>query len=64
MKLKKIEETSTIYFYEIDPKILKPDFPYEWNFLNNILTSWCEYLNGNDDYQKPINNLKQEDCFR
>ena len=46
-----------------DLKKLKTEFPDEWNFLTTQLAYPYEYFNSIDDYQKPVDNLKQEDYF-
>ena len=46
-----------------DFKILKKEFPDEWQYLNKKLAYPYEYFNSIVDYKKPVNNLKKEDFF-
>ena len=48
---------------EDDFKILKKEFPDNWNILNKKLVYPYEYFNKIEDYQKPVDNLKKEDLF-
>ena len=48
---------------EDDCKILKKEFPDKWQYLNKKLAYPYEYFNSINDYQKPVNTLKKEDCF-
>ena len=48
---------------ENDLKILKTGFPDKWKYLTKKLAYPYEYFNGIDGYQKPVNNLKNEDFF-
>ena len=48
---------------EIDLKLLKTEFPDEWNYLNKKLAYPYEYFNSLDDSQKPVENLNKEDFF-
>ena len=46
-----------------DFKILKKEFPDNWQYLNKKLACPYQYFNSIDDYQKPVDNLKKEDFF-
>ena len=46
-----------------DFKILKKEFPDNWQYLNKKLAYPYQYFNSIDDYQKPVDNLKKEDFF-
>ena len=48
---------------EDDFKILKKEFPDNWQYLNKILAYPYEYFNSIDDYKKPIHNLENKDFF-
>ena len=48
---------------EDDFKILKTEFPDKWYFLNKKLAYPYEYFNSINDYQKPVDNIKNEDFF-
>ena len=48
---------------ENDLKILKTEFPDKSKHLTKKLAYPYEYFNSIDDYQKPVDNLKQEDFF-
>ena len=60
LNLKKLE-------YEIDKelgfKILKKEFPKNWELLNKKLAYPYEYFKTLDDYSKNISNLTKEDYF-
>ena len=45
------------------PKILKDEFPDKWNYMNKSSAYPYEYFNSIDDFQKPVNKFKKEDCF-
>ena len=47
----------------VDLKILKKEFPDNWQYLNKKLAYPYQYFNSIDDYQKPVDNLKKEDFF-
>ena len=46
-----------------DFKILKKEFPNNWQYLNKTLAYPYEHFNSIDDYQKPVDNFKTEDFF-
>ena len=48
---------------ENDLKILKTEFPDRWKYSTKKLAYPYEVFNCFDDYQKPVDNLKEEDCF-
>ena len=48
---------------EDDLKILKKEFPDEWQYLNKKLAYPYQRFNSIDDYKKPVNDLKKEDFF-
>ena len=48
---------------EDDFMILKKEFPDKWQYLNEKLAYPYEYFNSIEDYQKPVDNLKNEDFF-
>ena len=48
---------------EDDFKILKKEFPDKWQYLNKKLAYPNQYFNCIDDYQKPVDKLKNEDFF-
>ena len=49
---------------ENDLKILKTEFPdNKWKCLTKRLAYATENFNSLDDYQKPVDNLKEEDFF-
>ena len=63
-EIKNLEEASLDYMGENDPKILKTGFPDQWKYLTKKLAYPYDFLNCNEDYQKPVDNLKKEDFFR
>ena len=48
---------------ENDFKILKKEFPDNWQYLNKKLAYPYEYFNSIDDYKKPVHNLENKDFF-
>ena len=62
-EIKNLEEALLDYMGENDLKILKTGFPDKWKFLTKKLAYPYEYFNSIDDYQKPVNNLKEKDFF-
>ena len=48
---------------EDDFKILKKEFPDKWRYINKNLAYPYRYSNSINDYQKPVDNLKEEDFF-
>ena len=45
---------------EDDFKILKKEFPDNWQFLNKKLAYPYHYFNSFDDYKKPVRNIKKK----
>ena len=62
-EIKNLEETLLDYMGENDLKILKTGFPDKWKYLTKKLAYLYKFLNCIEDYQKPIDNLKEEDFF-
>ena len=62
-KIKKIEEAFLIYMGENDLKVLKTGFPDKWKFITKKLAYPYEFFNCTEDYQKLVDNLKEEDFF-
>ena len=62
-KIKNFEEALLNYRGDNDLKILKTEFPDKWKYLTKKLAYPYEYFKSNDDYQKPVDNLKKEDFF-
>ena len=48
---------------EVVFKILKREFPDNWNFSNKKLAYPYEYFNSINGYEKHVDNLKKEDFF-
>ena len=48
---------------ENDPEILKTGLPDKLKFLTKKLAYPYEFFNFIEDYQKPVNNLKNENFF-
>ena len=48
---------------ENDPKLLKTEFPDKWKYLTKKLAYPYEFSNCIEDYQKPVDNLKEGDFF-
>ena len=49
---------------ENDPKILKTEFPgIKWKYLTKKLAYPYEFFKSLADYQKPVDNLKNDDFF-
>ena len=48
---------------EDDFKILKKEFPDNWQYLNKKIAYPYEFFKSIDDYQKPFNNLNKENFF-
>ena len=46
---------------EDDFKILNEEFPDKWKYFSKKLAYPYEYINSIDDYQNPVDNLKNED---
>ena len=44
-------------------RILKKEFPDNWQFFDEKLAYLYEYFNNIEDYQKPVDNYKKEDFF-
>ena len=62
-KINELEEALLNYIGENDLKILKTGFPDKWKYLTKKLAYPYEYFNGTEDYQKPVDNLKEEHFF-
>ena len=62
-KIKNLEEALLNYMRENDLKFLKTGFSDKWKYLTKKLAYPYEYFNCIDDYQKPVDNLKEEDFF-
>ena len=62
-KIKSLEEVLPNYIGENDLKHLKTGFPDKWKHLTKKLAYPYEYFNNIDDYQKPVDNLKEEEFF-
>ena len=62
-KIKSLEEALLNYNGENDPKILKTGFPDKWRYLTKKLAYPYDFFNSIEDYQKPVNNLKEEDFY-
>ena len=62
-KIIDLEEILINYMGEKDHQFLKTGFLDKWNFLTKKSAYPFEYFNGNDDCQKPVNNLKNEHFF-
>ena len=62
-KIKKFEEALLNYMGENDLKTLKTGFFDKWKYLTKILAYPYEYFNSIEDYQKPVDNLKEEHVF-
>ena len=60
-KTEKLEEPLLNYLGEKDHKILRTGFPDKWKYIKEKLAYPYEYFNCFDDYQKPVDNLKEED---
>ena len=59
----KLEEVLPKTIGENDLKILKTEFPDKWKFLTKKLSYPYDCSESIDDYQKPVDNIKQEDFF-
>ena len=60
----KLEEALLDYMGEIDPKSLKTDFLWnKWMCLIEKLAYPYEYFKRFKDYQKPVDNLTNENFF-
>ena len=62
-EIKNLEEALLNYMGEKDLKILKTRFLDKWKYLTKKLAYPYEYFNSIEDYQKPVNNLKNELFF-
>ena len=62
-EINKIEEALLDYMGENDLKALKTGFSSKWKYLTKSSAYPFEYFNSIEDYQKPVDNLKKEDCF-
>ena len=62
--MEKSEEALLFYLGENYLEVLKIEVPdSNWKYLTRQLAYPYEYFNSLDDYQKPVDNLKKEDCF-
>ena len=62
-KIKNLQEALLNYIGENDLKILKTRFPDKWKVITKKLAYPYEFFNSIEDYQKPVNILKEEDFF-
>ena len=62
-EIKNLEEALLDYMGENDLKILKTGFLDKRKYLTEKLAYPYEFFNCNEDYQKPVDNLKKEDFF-
>ena len=62
-EIKILEKALLNYMGENDLKIFKTGFPDKWKYLTKTLAYPNEFFNSIEDYQKPIDNLKEEDFF-
>ena len=62
-KIKNLEEALHDYMGGNDLKILKNEFTNKWKYLTKKIAYPYEDFNSVDDYQKPVDNLKEEDFF-
>ena len=58
-EIKNLEEALLDYMGENDLKIIKSGFPDKWKYLAKKLAYPYEFFNCIEDYQKPVNNLKE-----
>ena len=63
-KIKNLEEALLNYMGKNDLKILKTEFPDKWKYLTKKLAYPYECFNSIDEYQKPVENIKNEDFFK
>ena len=49
--------------HDNDFKLLKKEFPDNWQYLNKKLAYPYEYFNSIDDYKKPVDNLEKKNFF-
>ena len=62
-KINELEEAFLDYMGENDLEILKTQFPDKWRYLTKKLAYPYEYFNSIEDYNKPVNILKNKDFF-
>ena len=62
-KINELEEALLDYMGENDLKIFKKEIPDKWKYMTKKLAYPYGYFISIDDYQKPFNNLKNEDLF-
>ena len=62
-EIEKLEEALLTYMGEIDLEILKTGFPDKWKYLTKKSAYAYEFFNSIDDYQKLVDNLKNEFFF-
>ena len=48
---------------EHDLRIFKKEFPDKWKYLTKKLAYPYEYFNSIEDYNKPVDNLKNKNFF-
>ena len=62
-KNNELEEALLNYMGEYDLKILKTEFPDKWKYLTKKLAYPHEYFNSIEDYEKPVDDLENENFF-
>ena len=62
-KNNELEEALLNYMGEIDLKNLKTGFPDKWRYITKKISFPYEYFNIVEEYQKPVDNLKEEHFF-
>ena len=62
-EIEKLAEALLDYVGENDLKKLKTGFPDKWKYLTKKSAYPYDHFNSLDDYQKPVDNLKNEDFF-
>ena len=62
-QIEELEEASYNYIAEIDLEFFKTEFPDKWKYFSKKLAYRYEFCDCPDDYRKPVNNFKKEDCF-
>ena len=59
-EIEKLEEALNNYLSENGISILKTDFPDEWKYLKENVDYPYENFKSNNDFQKPVINLKKK----
>ena len=59
-EITKLKEAFFDYMGENDLKLLKQEFPDKWNYLTENLAYPYEYFKNLDDYQNPVDKLKNK----